>query len=139
MTAPKSPSSRDREHMAFEPPYDTGATAGDSDEFDTHEAVARARGSSYDDDPDWERVGLFGAGIFVGALLGVGAALLFAPRSGEATRAAIGGHFLSARGRAGDLWEDLGDTLHRAGRRARRNVRRRVTRGRWAAEDAIAT
>lgn len=125
--------------MTFPASYDTGATAGDSDEFDTHEAVARARGSSYNDDPDWERVGLFGAGIFVGALLGVGAALLFAPRSGEATRAAIGSRFLSARGHAGDMWDDLGETLHRATRRARRNVRRRVTRGRWAAEDAIAT
>lgn len=139
MTAPDSPASRTRDPMAFEPPYHTSAAADVSDEFESPGAGPRPRGESFDDDPDWERVGLFGAGIFVGALLGVGAALLFAPRSGEATRAAIGSRFLSARGQAGDMWEDLGETLQRAARRTRRNVRRRVTRSRWAAEDAIAT
>jgi hypothetical protein len=87
------------------------------------------------DEIDWERVALFGTGIALGAALGAGVALLFAPSSGEEIRAAIarGGVRLAHQGR--DVWEDLRDELEWAGRRGKRRVGRRVQRARWAAED----
>src|SRR2546423_8869602 len=36
--------------------------------------------------PDWSAIGLFAAGIAVGAMLGASVALLLAPASGEETR-----------------------------------------------------
>jgi hypothetical protein len=86
---------------------------------------------------DWERVAVFGTGIALGAALGAGVALLFAPYSGEETRAAIlrRGARLAYQGR--DAWEDLRDELQWAARRGKRRIGRRVQRARWAAEDFI--
>jgi hypothetical protein len=86
---------------------------------------------------DWERVALFGTGIALGAALGAGVALLFAPSSGEEIRAAIAsrGARLAHRGR--DVWDDLRDELEWAARRGKRRVGRRVQRARWAAEDFL--
>jgi len=41
--------------------------------------------------PDWNNIGLFTAGIAVGAILGAAVALLFAPASGGETRHRIAG------------------------------------------------
>jgi gas vesicle protein len=86
---------------------------------------------------DWERVAVFGTGIVLGAALGAGVALLFAPSSGEEVRAAIarGGARLADQGR--DVWDDLRDELEWAARRGKRRVGRRVERVRWAAEDFL--
>jgi YtxH-like protein len=86
---------------------------------------------------DWERVAVFGTGIALGAALGAGIALLFAPSSGEEIRAAIArsGARLAHQGR--DVWDDLRDELEWAGRRGKRRVGRRVQRARWAAEDFL--
>jgi hypothetical protein len=80
-------------------------------------------------------VALFGAGITLGAALGAGVALLFAPRSGDEIRAAIvrRGARLAYQGR--DAWDDLRDELEWAARRGKRRFGRRVQRARWAAED----
>ena len=94
--------------------------------------------SSTDDGQiDWERVAVFGTGIALGAALGAGVALLFAPYSGEDARAAIlrRGARLAHRGR--DAWDDLRDELGWAARRGKRRIGRRVQRARWAAEDFI--
>lgn len=90
-----------------------------------------------DGDIDWERVAVFGTGIALGAALGAGVALLFAPYSGEETRAAIArrGARLAHQGR--DVWDDLRDEFQWAARRGRRRLGRRVQRARWAAEDFI--
>ena len=90
-----------------------------------------------DDDVDWERVAVFGTGIAVGAVLGAGVALLFAPASGEEARAAIvrRGARLAKGGQ--DAWDELRDELEWAARRGKRRVGRRVQRARWAAEDFI--
>lgn len=90
-----------------------------------------------DDDIDWERVAVFGTGIAVGAVLGAGVALLFAPASGEEARAAIvrRGARLAKGGQ--DAWDELRDELEWAARRGKRRVGRRVQRARWAAEDFI--
>ena len=105
---------------------------------DEHSAVDRARGSSFRREVDWEHVGLLGAGLLVGALVGVGAALLLAPQSGQETRTAIRRQARVARHRAGDAWGDLADELAAAARRGRRRARRALRRARWRASDAIA-
>jgi len=98
----------------------------------------RPRGSSYRRSVDWQRVGLVGAGLLVGALVGVGATLLLAPQSGEEARAAIRRGARGARVRAGDAWDDLADDIAAITHRGRRRMRRGLRRARWRASDAIA-
>jgi len=53
-----------------------------------------------------------GIGVFViGALLGAGAALLFAPQTGEETRAGIARSARRAQGAAQDFVSDVSDTV----------------------------
>jgi hypothetical protein len=63
--------------------------------------------------PDWNNIGLFTAGIAVGAILGAAVALLFAPASGEETR-----HSLRRRVSRDpddyDVWGELAEELERA-------------------------
>ena len=99
--------------------------------------IERPRGKSYRRSVDWERVGLLGAGLVIGALVGAGAALLFAPQSGEETRLAIGRRARHAGYRARDAWDDLADEVVGATRRGRRRARRVITRARWRASDAM--
>jgi len=100
--------------------------------------VDRPRGSSFRRTVNWERVGILGAGLLVGALIGAGAALLLAPTSGEETRALIRRQARLARFRAGDKWDDLADQLTNLTRHGRRRARRAMRRARWRASDVIA-
>lgn len=105
---------------------------------ETPEAVVeRPRGKPYRRSVDWERVGLVGAGLLIGALAGAGAALLLAPQSGEETRLAIGRRARHARYRARTAWDDLADELAGAARRGRRRARRAFTHARWRASDVM--
>jgi len=61
--------------------------------------------------PDWNNIGLFTAGIAVGAILGATVALLLAPASGDNTRHRIARRF---RGEDDDVWQDLAEELERA-------------------------
>jgi gas vesicle protein len=90
-----------------------------------------------EEEVDWERVAVFGTGIAIGAALGAGVALLFAPFSGEETRAAIARRGARLAHRSRDAWDELRDELEWAARRGKRRVGRRVQRARWAAEDFI--
>lgn len=99
--------------------------------------VTEPIGLSYEDPMDWARLGVFGLGIALGALLGGGAALLFSPQSGEEIRAGIGRRARGVREDARDAWDDLRDELEWAARKSRKRVRRGVTRGGWAAEDLV--
>ena len=99
--------------------------------------VERPRGSSFRRSVDWQHVGLLGAGIVIGALIGASAALLLAPASGEETRAIIRRQARLARFRAGDKWDDLADQLTNITRRGRRRARRAMRRARWRASDVI--
>lgn len=94
-------------------------------------AAAEERGGT-----DWGRVGVFGAGLAIGALLGAGTALLLAPTSGFETRVRLARGARRAGTRVSDRWDDLGDTVRRSAHRGRTQVERKLTRGRWAAEDA---
>lgn len=72
----------------------------------------------YDDETGGGRG--FVAGLLLGALLGVGVALLSAPYSGRRTRRRIAGALAEARDRVGERWVDVGDDMRvalRAGRR----------------------
>lgn len=86
---------------------------------------------------DWERVAVFGTGISLGAALGAGIALLFAPSSGEEMRAAIARRSARLAHQGHDVWADLRDELEWAARRGKRRVGRRLQRARWAAEDFL--
>jgi gas vesicle protein len=62
---------------------------------------------------DWNAIGLFTAGIAVGAILGATVALLMAPGSGDETRDRIGRRVRRLRGND-DVWDDLAEELERA-------------------------
>ena len=64
--------------------------------------------------PDWNNIGLFAAGIAVGAILGASAALLWAPASGDETRERIGRRVRRLRGDDDDVWDQLAAELERA-------------------------
>jgi hypothetical protein len=63
--------------------------------------------------PDWNNIGLFTAGIAVGAILGATVALLLAPASGDETRHSISRRVRNLRGND-DAWDDLAEELERA-------------------------
>ena len=76
-------------------------------------SIGRPRGASYRHVVDWEHVGLVGAGLLIGALVGAGAALLLAPQSGAEARTALRRKAHLARHRS---WRCLGRPCQRAGR-----------------------
>jgi len=63
--------------------------------------------------PDWNNIGLFTAGIALGAILGASVALLWAPASGDETRERIGRR---VRGQQDDedVWDELARELELA-------------------------
>jgi len=58
--------------------------------------------------PDWNNIGLFAAGIALGAILGASVALLWAPASGNETRHRIGQRVRGIRG-DDDVWDELAE------------------------------
>lgn len=125
-SAPARRGSRRRRNRASD------AVAGQLDEYESEDPVGR----SFDEAPDWDRVGIFGAGLAIGIALGAGVALLLAPRSGEETRELLGERTRYLGGRMAGGIDDLRGGVERATRRSRRKVRRGLTRGRWMVEDA---
>jgi len=63
--------------------------------------------------PDWNNIGLFTAGVAVGAILGAVVALFLAPASGEVTRHRVGRRVRGIRG-SDDIWGELAEELERA-------------------------
>jgi gas vesicle protein len=63
--------------------------------------------------PDWNNIGLFTAGIAVGAILGAAVALLFAPASGGETRHRIARRVKNIRDED-DIWDELAQELELA-------------------------
>ena len=114
-----------------------GMSRSASPDVNHDDEVTEPMGFSYEEPMDWARLGVFGLGMALGALLGGGAALLLAPQSGEEVRADIGRRARGMRAEARDAWDDLRDELEWAARRSRRRMRRGVTRGSWAAEDLL--
>jgi hypothetical protein len=73
----------------------------------------RSDGLPYETVPDWNNIGLFAAGIAVGAVLGAAVALLMAPSTGEETRHSISRRVRRLRG-DDDVWDELAAELERA-------------------------
>jgi len=73
----------------------------------------RADGLPHETVPDWNNIGLFTAGIAVGAILGATVALLLAPASGDETRHGIARRVRNLRGND-DAWDELAEELERA-------------------------
>jgi len=86
---------------------------------------------------DWAQVGVFSAGIAIGALIGAGAALLLAPSSGYETRTRLARRARHTGVRAVDRVGDLTDGARRGAKRSARRLGRVATNARWAAEDAL--
>jgi hypothetical protein len=63
--------------------------------------------------PDWNNIGLFTAGVAVGAILGATVALLLAPASGDETRHSIARRVRNLRG-DDDVWDELAEELRLA-------------------------
>jgi hypothetical protein len=63
--------------------------------------------------PDWNNIGLFTAGIALGAILGASVALLWAPASGDETRERIGRRVRGERDQE-DIWDELARELELA-------------------------
>jgi gas vesicle protein len=77
-------------------------------------------------DLDWQHIAIFTAGAVLGAAVGVGAALLFAPQSGARTRHNIARRGRHLRTRTADAWEDLRHELRYAARRGRKKLAARM-------------
>jgi hypothetical protein len=75
--------------------------------------------------PDWNNIGLFTAGIAVGAILGATVALLMAPASGDETRHGIARRVRKLRG-DDDIWDDLAEELERAATEREKETASRV-------------
>jgi hypothetical protein len=73
----------------------------------------RSDGLPFETVPDWTNIGLFAAGIAVGAVLGAAVALLMAPATGEETRHGISRRVRKLRG-DDDVWDELAEELERA-------------------------
>lgn len=116
------------------PPRSRQADMDANDSLDSL-ASAKPRGKSYSESMEMKHAAIFGAGIALGALIGAGAALLFAPHSGEETRDLISERAHQFGSRIGDRIDDARGDLGWYMRRGRRKMRRGVTHGRWAGED----
>jgi hypothetical protein len=117
--------------------YDESSTTTRPDGVDATLAARRARALDAANGEEHGRSLAFGAGIAVGALLGAGLALLLAPQSGQETRAYITTRARRLPEEARDSWDELGEELRTALRRRTRGLRRKVTRARWSAADAM--
>ena len=131
--------------MARTTDFSSGRSAGspprarqsDVDASDSLDSMSASKpvGKSYSSDMQLKHAAIFGAGIAIGAMIGAGAALLFAPQSGEETRELIGERARNVRGRIGDRIDDARGDLNWYLRRGRRKFRRGAERGRWVGED----
>ena len=70
-------------------------------------------GQPFETVPDWNNIGLFTAGVAVGAVLGAAVALLLAPASGDETRQGIARRVRHLRGND-DIWDELAEELELA-------------------------
>jgi len=120
-------------------PSSTGSRSrtSDLDSSDSMDSMtsARPRGRSYSEDSQWRNTAIFGAGVALGALLGAGAALLYAPQTGEEAREMLSERAQRFGGRIGERLDDARGDLGWYMRRGRRKLRRGASRGRWASED----
>jgi len=83
--------------------------------------------SEADGELDWQHIAIFATGALLGAALGAGAALLFAPQSGAEARHNLARQGRHLRARTATAWDDLRHELRYAARTGRRKLARRLT------------
>ena len=93
----------------------------------TKAAIGAAHGDG-EGELDWQHIAIFTAGAVLGAAIGAGAALLFAPQSGARTRHNLARRGRHLRTRTADAWEDLRHELRYAARRGRRTLTGKLDR-----------
>ena len=113
---------------------DAGSARDPEEDPERQARVARALRAAQGDEEagretDWRALSVFGAGLTIGALLGAGVALLVAPASGFETRMRLARSARRTRDR-------LRKGARQGSRELKRGVSRKLTLGRWAAEDA---
>lgn len=81
----------------------------------------KARGRPYKNVPDARNAGILGVGMVIGAVIGAGVALLFAPQAGWETRRVISRRARSMGSGAG-AWTRLGRELRKAARAKRKSL-----------------
>jgi hypothetical protein len=113
-----------------------GALVGSDAERTAHRRELALAAAEAGPGTDWARVGVFSAGLAVGALIGAGAALLLAPASGFETRTRLARQARRSGGRAVGRLDEMSEGARRGAKRGARRVGRAVTSARWAAEDA---
>lgn len=85
-------------------------------------APTKPRGRPFSRDVDWRLVGLIGASVTAGVLVGAGIMLLTAPQSGAHTRLALSRELKRRRPWSTSPWDQLGQELNKAARRRNRQV-----------------
>jgi gas vesicle protein len=87
----------------------------------------KARGRPYKNVPDARNAGMLGVGMVIGAAIGAGVALLFAPQAGWETRRGISRRARSMGSGAG-AWTMLGRELRKAAKAKRKSLELRAKR-----------
>ena len=90
-----------------------------------------------DDMEDAGGSGAFIAGLVLGAALGAGAALLFAPQAGDRTRRQVGRRLREIRDDAGERVEEIADKGGRELRRRSAQARKKFGRAAREAMEAL--
>jgi gas vesicle protein len=81
----------------------------------------KPRGRPYKNVPDARNAGMLGVGMIIGAVIGAGAALLFAPQAGWETSRVISRRARSMGSGAG-AWTKLGRELRKAAQAKRKTL-----------------
>jgi gas vesicle protein len=92
------------------------------------EPKTHAAGSPYRNVADKRAISMLGLGMVIGAAIGVGIALVAAPRSGEETRDRIRDRVQHLGRRDENMWERLGRELRRAASLRRKEATERRAR-----------
>ena len=88
-------------------------------------------------DAGWTATGAMAAGIVLGAALGAAVALLYAPRTGAATRALLARRADRLRRHASSALDDFGDEARLMAQRGGLRARKALRHARLAASDAV--
>ncbi|HEY2375774.1 MAG TPA: YtxH domain-containing protein [Gemmatimonadaceae bacterium] len=130
-----SRSRRTASSATIDSPVATRARRGAGARLLERELPIRSRGaarpypeqSGEDGELDWQHIAIFAAGALLGAAVGAGAALLFAPQSGADARHNLARRGRHLRARTATAWDDLRHELRYAARTGRRRLARKFS------------
>lgn len=100
---------------------------------DANSGIFEVEGRPYTETPEFGKIATIVAGVAVGAIIGAGAALLFAPGSGEETRSAIRRRVRTLTRRERGVWSSLARALEQAAHETAARSRLRAKKAEAAA------